>query len=84
MGIWSLGPFSSDSPSQLDILWHDGHTLGVDGAQVGVLEETNQVSLTGLLEGSDGCRLKPEISFEILSNFSHKTLEGQLADKQFS
>ena len=50
MGIWSLGPFSSDSPSQLDILWHDGHTLGVDGAQVGVLEETNQVSLTGLLK----------------------------------
>ena len=50
MGIWSLGPFSSDSPSQLDILWHDGHTLGVDGAQVGVLKETNQVSLTGLLK----------------------------------
>lgn len=50
MGIWSLGPFSSDSPSQLDILWHDGHTLGVDGAQVGVLEETNQVSLAGLLK----------------------------------
>ena len=50
MGIWSLGPFSSDSPSQLDILWHDGHTLGVDGAQVGVLKETNQVSLAGLLK----------------------------------
>ena len=49
-GIWSLGPFSSDSPSQLDILWHDGHTLGVDGAQVGVLEKTNEVGL--------GCFLK--------------------------
>jgi hypothetical protein len=36
------------------------------------------------LEGSDGCRLKPEISFEVLSNFSHKTLEGQLADEQLS
>ena len=44
-----LGPLSSDPPGQLDILWHDGHTLGVDGAQVGVLEETNQVSLAGLL-----------------------------------
>ena len=61
MGIWSLGPFSSDSPSQLDILWHDGHTLGVDGAQVGVLEETNQVSLTGLLK----CE-KARISMETL------------------
>ena len=34
----SLGSLASDPPSQLDILWHDGHTLGVNGAQVGVLE----------------------------------------------
>jgi hypothetical protein len=72
----SLGSFSSDSPSQLDILWHDGHTFGVNGAQVGVLKESDQVSLTGLLESADGCALEPEISFEVLSNFSHKTLEG--------
>jgi len=45
-----LGPLSSDPPGQLDILWHDGHTLGVDGAQVGVLKQTNQVSLAGLLK----------------------------------
>ena len=32
-----------------DVLGHDGHTLGVDGAQVGVLGETNQVSLGSLL-----------------------------------
>jgi hypothetical protein len=56
----------------------------VNGAQVGVLKESDQVSLTGLLEGADGCALKPEISFEVLSNFSHKTLEGQLADEQLS
>jgi len=37
----SLGSFSSDPPSQLDILWHDGHTFGVNGAQVGVLEKSD-------------------------------------------
>ena len=45
-----LGPLSSDSPGELDVLWHDGHTLGVDGAQVGVLKQSNQVCLTGLLK----------------------------------
>ena len=44
-----LSPLSSDSPCQLDVLWHDGDTLGVDGAQVGVLEQADQVSLAGLL-----------------------------------
>jgi len=80
----SLGSLASDPPSQLDILWHDGHTLGVNGAQVGVLEKSYQVSLAGLLKGADGCALKPEISFEILSNLSYKSLEGQLANKQLS
>ena len=45
-----LGTFTTDAAGQLDVLRHDGDTLGVDGAQVGVLEETNQVSLTGLLK----------------------------------
>ena len=45
-----LGSLSPDSPGELDVLWHDGHTLGVDGAQVGVLEQPDQVGLTGLLK----------------------------------
>ena len=45
----SLGPLASDPPGQLDVLGHDGDTLGVDGAQVGVLEQPDQVGLTGLL-----------------------------------
>jgi len=77
-----LGSLASDSPGKLDILWHDGHTLGVNSAQVGVLEKTNQVGLAGLLKSTNGCALKPEISFEILSNLSYESLEGQLADQQ--
>ena len=41
----SLGPLASDPPGQLDVFGHDGHSLGVDGAQVGVLKQSDQVSL---------------------------------------
>jgi len=68
----------------LDVLWHNGDTLGVDGAQVSVLKEADQVGLTGFLEGSDGSALEPEISFEVLSNFSDQPLEGQFADEKLS
>jgi len=79
-----LSPLAADSSCQLDILWHNGHTLGVNCAQVGVLKETDQVSFAGLLKGADGCTLEPEISFEVLSNFSDEPLEGQFADEKLS
>jgi histone H3 len=80
--INNLSTFSTDAASELDVLGHDGDTLGVDGAQVGVLKETNQVSLRGLLESHDSGRLETEVSLEVLSNFTDKTLEGQLADEE--
>jgi histone H3 len=48
-----LSTLSTDAASKLDVLGHDGDTLGMDGAQVGVLKETNQVSLRGFLESHD-------------------------------
>ena len=36
-----LSSLASDTSSQLDVLRHDGHSLGVDGTQVGVFEQTN-------------------------------------------
>ena len=54
----------------------------MDGAQVGVLEESDQVSLAGLLEGHDGGGLESQISLEVLGDLSHQTLEGQLADEE--
>lgn len=36
-------------PRQLDVLLHDGNPLGVDGAQVDVLEEVDEEGLGGLL-----------------------------------
>jgi hypothetical protein len=56
----------------------------VDGAQVGVLEERDEVSLNGLLESTDGGALESEIGLEVLSDFTNKTLEWQLADQKLS
>ena len=77
-----LSSLSTDAAGQLDVLGHDGDTLGVDGAQVGVLEQTDQVGLAGLLESHDGGALEPQVSLEVLGDLPHQTLEGQLADEQ--
>lgn len=80
---WRLGAFTADSASQLNVFRHNGDTLGVDGAQVGVLEETDEVRLAGLLEGHHGGALEAEVGLEVLSDLTDQTLEGQLADEQF-
>lgn len=54
----------------------------MDGAEVGVLEERDEVSLNGLLKSANGGRLEAEIRLEVLSDLTNKTLEGQLADEK--
>jgi histone H3 len=54
----------------------------VDGAEVGVLEERDEVSLNGLLESADGRGLEAKIRLEVLGDLTNKTLEGQLADEK--
>ena len=44
-----LSALAADAARQLDVLRHDRHTLGVDGAQVGVLEEADEVVVAGSL-----------------------------------
>ena len=78
-----LSSLTTDAPGQLDVLGHDGDTLGVDSAQVGIFEKTNKVSLRGFLEGHNGRRLETQVSLEVLSDLTDKTLEGQLADQKF-
>jgi len=79
-----LSSLSTDPSGELDVLGHDGDPLGVDGAQVGVLKQTNKVGLASLLEGHDGGGLEPKVSLEVLGDLSHQTLEGQLADEELS
>uniref|UniRef100_A0A3P9LDC1 Si:dkey-23a13.21 n=1 Tax=Oryzias latipes TaxID=8090 RepID=A0A3P9LDC1_ORYLA len=79
---WCLSSLPTDAAGQLDVFGHDGDPLGVDGAQVGVLEEPHQVSLAGLLQSHDSRALEAQVGLEVLSDFSHQPLEGQLADQQ--
>ena len=79
-----LGTFSADAASELDVLWHDRDTLGVDGAQVGVLEKTNEVSFAGLLQGKDSRALESKIGLEVLGNFTDQALEWQFPDEKLS
>ena len=77
-----LCPLATDSSSQLDVFGHDCDAFGVNGAEVGVLKETNQVGLAGFLKSHDGRALETEIGFEILSNLADKSLEGELANEE--
>ena len=79
-----LGTLSTDTASKLDILGHDGDSLGMDGTQVSVFKQTNKIGLTSLLQGHDGRALEPEVSLEVLCNLTDKTLEGELTDEELS
>ena len=82
--IQKLSTFTTDTAGQLDVLWHDSDTLGVNGAQVGIFEEANEVSLGSFLQSHDGGRLEAEVSLEILSDFTDQALERQFADEELS
>ena len=56
----------------------------MDGAQVGVLEQGDQVGLNGLLQGTNGRGLEAEVRLEVLSNFTDQPLERKLADQKLS
>ena len=76
------GSLSTDPPGQLDVLGHDGDPLGVDGTEVGVLEEPHEVGLTGLLQSHHGRALEAEVGLEVLGDLPDETLEWQLGKKQ--
>ena len=80
--IERLGALAADAPGKVHVLGHDGDALGVDGAQVGVLEETNEVGLGRLLEGHDGGALEAQVGLEVLGDLADEALEGELADEQ--
>ena len=77
-----LSAFTANTASELDVLWHDGDTLGVDGAQVGVLEQADEVSLAGLLESHDCRALEAQVGLEVLGDLANEALERQFADQQ--
>ena len=57
----SSSTFTADAACQLDVLGHDGDTLGMDGTQVGVLKQADQVGLCGLLQRQHGAGLEAQV-----------------------
>ena len=78
----SSGALSTDSAGELHVLWHDGDSLGVDGAEVGVLEEADHVSLRGLLEGKNGAGLEAELASVLRGDLTDESLEGEFPDEE--
>ena len=62
--------FTSNSSGKLEILGHDGHSLGVDSAEVGVFEESDEVGLGGFLKSHHSGALESQVSLEFLGDFS--------------
>jgi len=78
----SLRALTTEAAGKLNVLRLNGDTLGVDGAKVGILEERDEVGFDGFLKRTDGRALKAEVGFEVLRDFTDKTLEGQLSDQK--
>ena len=56
--------------------------LGMDGTQVGIIEQPNKVSLCCLLETQYCRRLEPQVCLVVLGDLPHQPLERQLSDEQ--
>ena len=78
-----LSAFTADTSGQLNVFRHNGDPLGVDGAQVGVFEKTDQVGFASFLQSHHGRALEAKVRLEVLRDFAHQTLERQLSDEKF-
>ena len=77
-----LRALSADAASELNVLGYNGHVLGVYDTQVGILKETNEVSLCSLMKGKDGRSLKAKVALEVLGDLADEALEQKLADEE--
>jgi len=73
---------TSDSSCKLDISDHDGDSSGVDGAHVGVFEQTDEVSFNSLLEGKESRALESEFAVALVGNILDDSLERKLSDQE--
>ena len=76
-----LGALTTDTAGELDVLGHDGHALGVDGAEVGVLEEADEVAS----DASWRARMAEDwnqVGLEVLGDLADEALEEELADEE--
>jgi hypothetical protein len=54
----------------------------MDGAQVSVFEERDEVLLAGFLYREERRALEPEVTFKVVGDLADESLEWQLADEE--
>ena len=80
-----LSTLATNTARQLHVLGHDGNTLGMNGAQVGVFKHSNKACFGSLLKGKDGSALETKVVSPViqsLSNLTNQALERSLANQQ--
>ena len=56
----------------------------MDGAQVGVLKESNKIRFSGLLKSKYGRALESEVALVFLGDLANEALEWKFANEEFS
>merc|ERR1719508_734399 len=78
-----LNFLSPNAPGELNILGHDRHPLGVDGAQVGVLEKTHEEAFSSFLKRLDSQCLILECAIgHFRGDFLDEALEGSSSNQK--
>ena len=67
--------FTPDSPGKVHIFLHHGDSLCMQGAEISVLEDADEVSFGSLLKSDQCLRLEAEIVVIASSDLSYKPLE---------
>ena len=75
-------PLTSDSPCKCDVSWHERDSVGVDGAQVGILEEVRHESFRCLLDSQKPMALEADLLIMAACHLSDDPLEGVLGQDQ--
>jgi len=55
----------------------------MNGAEIGVFEESDQVSLGGFLESQNGRRLESGLGSNFVGDILNESLEGKFSDQKF-
>lgn len=72
---------ASDAPGQIHVLLLHGAALGMNCAQIRVLEQADDVRFGGLLEGLQRLRLESKLVVHVDRDASHQSLEGSPRQK---
>src|SRR5256885_7309560 len=76
---------TTDAPDDVQVPGHDGHSARVDGHDVDILEQSDQVRLGRLLERLDGRHLPAErLQVQLVPDLADESGEWQLAQQQVS